>query len=168
MWARIGSRWGKRQACIAAFGGGATCFLLSSFIPSGHPWILFVFMALLGTCFAGIFLLPGAMVADTVEYDERISGTRREGTIYGAWIFAQQTGMAMGTFLVGVYLDLIGHGAATAVTSTVQEASRLKLGFALIPAALLAVGVLILSQFSLDRRDSDMRRNRGANGVRAI
>jgi len=54
LWARIGSRWGKRQACIAAFGGGATCFLLSSFIPNGHPWILFVFMALLGTCFAGI------------------------------------------------------------------------------------------------------------------
>ena len=69
---------------------------------------MFPFMAAVGVCMGGIFLLPGAMVPDTVEFDEQISGQRREGTIYGAWIFTQQTGMAVGTFLVGVYLDLLG------------------------------------------------------------
>jgi glycoside/pentoside/hexuronide:cation symporter, GPH family len=151
IWAKNGSRWGKRRTCIVAFGSGATCFLLSLVIPRGQPWMLFPFMALLGTCFAGIFLLPGAMVPDTVEYDEKISGTRREGTIYGAWIFIQQTGMAAGTFLVGVYLDLIGHKAGVAGFSNPQESHLLKLGFALIPAALLMAGILILRHFALTR-----------------
>lgn len=155
LWVKSGSRWGKRRPCIAAFSGGASCFLLSLFIPDGHPWMLFAFMALLGICFSGIFLLPGAMVPDTVEYDAKISGARREGTIYGAWIFTQQTGMALGTFLVGIYLDLLGHGAGTAAgVSNLHEGFRLKMGFALIPAVMLALGIMFLRRFSLERPDS--------------
>jgi GPH family glycoside/pentoside/hexuronide:cation symporter len=150
LWARCGSRWGKRQACIAAFGGGASCFLLSLLIPDGHPWALLPFMALLGTFFGGIFLLPGAMVPDTVEYDENISGMRREGTIYGAWIFTMQTGMSLGTFLVGVYLDVIGHASRAAGPAS-DEAFRLKLGFGLIPALLLVCAIVIVRRYPLDR-----------------
>jgi sugar (glycoside-pentoside-hexuronide) transporter len=153
VWAKMGSRWGKRQACQAAFAGAALCFLLSLCIPSGQASVLVVFMAVLGTFFGGVFMLPGAMVPDTVEYDEKISGTRREGTIFGAWIFTQQTGMALGGFLVGVYLDLIGHGTAAAGVANPQEALGLKLGFALVPAALFGVGLLILRHFSLERAD---------------
>jgi glycoside/pentoside/hexuronide:cation symporter, GPH family len=149
-WARCGSRWGKRQACIAAFGGGACCFLLSLLIPDGHPWALLPFMGLLGLFFGGIFLLPGAMVPDTVEYDEKISGLRREGTIYGAWIFTMQTGMSLGTFLVGVYLDVIGHGSRIAGAAS-DEAFRLKLGFGLIPALLLACAIVMVRRYPLDR-----------------
>ncbi len=149
VWARAGSKWGKRRACIAAFAGGAACFALSLAVPSGH--LLFAFMVLLGACFGGIFLLPGAMVPDTVEYDERISGTRREGTIYGAWIFTQQTGMALGTFFAGVYLDLIGHDATATSASSLQEVFRLKMGFGLIPAVLLLVAIVFLRSFSLER-----------------
>jgi sugar (glycoside-pentoside-hexuronide) transporter len=151
MWARLGSKWGKRQACRVAFGCGAGCFLLSLLVPSGYPWGLLPFMALLGVCMGGIFLLPGAMVPDTVEYDEQRSGTRREGTIFGAWIFTQQTGMALGTFLVGVYLDLIGHSAGSSLIPGGVEAMRMKLGFALGPAALLGIGILLLRYYTLDR-----------------
>lgn len=151
LWVKAGSRWGKRQACLAAFGGGSVCFLLSLLIPGSAPWLMFPFMILLGICFAGIFVLPGAMAPDTVEYDEAVSGMRREGAIFGTWIFTQQTGMAVGTFLVGMYLGLIGHDAGPAATQGSHQGVWLKLGFALIPAALLAVGILFLRRFSLDR-----------------
>ena len=151
LWARTGSRWGKRRACLAAFAGGACCFFFSLFIPRGTPWLMFPFMIALGTCFQGMYVLPGAMVPDTVEYDEARSGMRREGAIFGAWTFTQQTGMAFGTFLVGVYLSLIGHGPGTVAVSASRQGVLLHLGFGLVPVALLAAGIAFLRYFALGR-----------------
>lgn len=150
VWARIGVRQGKNRACILAFAAAAATFLLALTVSDSRTWMMFPLMVLIGASFSGVFLLPSAMVPDTVEYDERISGQRREGTIYGAWVFVQQTGMACGTFLVGVYLDVIGH-RSDASSTVPSEALIIKLGFALVPAALLLTGILIVRQYQLQR-----------------
>lgn len=144
VWARIGRRIGRKAACVIALSGAASVFLLSLLIPAHTTWLMFPFMVLLGGVFAGLFLLPGTMVPDTVEEDERISGQRREGAIYGAWIFTQQTGMAFGAFLVGVYLDLIGYKSGVSQAAGSHEVWLVRLGFALGPAALIGLALLIL------------------------
>jgi Na+/melibiose symporter-like transporter len=110
------------------------------------------FMVLVGAFFAGLFLLPGTMVPDTVEEDERFSGQRREGAIYGAWILTQQTGMALGAFLVGVYLDLIGYQSAATHLASGHEATLLRAGFALGPPLLIGLGLLFLKTVPLGAR----------------
>ncbi len=144
LWSRLGSRIGKRRTCLVAFALLAAFFLLSLGVPSLGRTAMFPFMAMLGAAIAGMFLLPSAMVPDTVEYDEHVSGMRREGAIYGAWIFTQQSGMALGAFLVGIYLDLSRHIAG------LEEPAAIKLGFALVPATLLGAAMIIVRTYRID------------------
>lgn len=143
-WATFGKRMGRRLACQLAFAGAGAVFALSLMIPAGQAWAMIPYMVVLGAFMAGVFLLPGAILPDTVEYDEAISGQRREGIIYGAWIFTQQTGMAFGAFLVGIYLDLSGYQSGSAAAGAAGGALAVKLGFALVPAAMLVLGALLL------------------------
>jgi sugar (glycoside-pentoside-hexuronide) transporter len=152
VWAWLGSRLGKQRACTMAFAGTGTLFLIALLLRADEYWLMFPFMVCVGACIAGMFLLPNAMIPDTVEYDEAISGMRREGTIYGAWIFTQQTGMAFGTFLVGVYLDLIGHKASSQLQPPAHEGLLVRLGFALVPAAMLTIAIFALTKYRLDPR----------------
>lgn len=156
-WAYAGRRIGRRAACGYAFAGAAATFLLALVIPGDAPWLIYPFMILIGGFFAGIFLLPGTMVPDAVDDDERISGQRREGAVYGAWIFTQQTGMAFGTFLVGLYLDFIGYQPGAAHAGNVQTASMLRAGFALGPVVLLAISLGILRTVPLGGRPAEPR-----------
>jgi glycoside/pentoside/hexuronide:cation symporter, GPH family len=152
VWAGIGRRVGRRKACAIAFAGAGATFLLATVLPVGTYIPMLPFMVLLGAFFAGLFLLPGTMVPDTVEEDERFSGQRREGTIYGAWILTQQTGMALGAFLVGVYLDLIGYKSGSGHIPAGHEAILLRAGFALGPALLIGLGLWLLKTVPLGGR----------------
>ncbi len=152
VWAYLGKRIGRKTACTIALSGAGGVFLLSLMVPADATWMMFPFMALLGGFFAGLFLLPGTMVPDTVDEDEQISGQRREGTIYGAWIFTQQSGMALGAFLVGVYLDMIGYKSGAAHAASAQEVWLVRLGFAFGPPMLICLGLLILRTVPLGAR----------------
>ncbi len=144
VWARIALRLGKPRAGRFAYFAIGAVFLLSLLLPTSSIWTLYPFMALLGAGLAGIFLLPNVMVLDVIEDDERVSGMRREGTIYGIWVFIQQTGMAIGSFMVGVYIDLVGYQPGH--VSGAQETS-IRVGFALVPAVLLLLAALLIRNF---------------------
>lgn len=169
VWARIAARAGKREACLAAYAGLALCWLLPILVPAGEVWPLYPLMVLFGAFNAGAELLPNAMVPDTVEYDELNSGARREGTIYGAWVFIQQTGMALGGFAVSMVLALIGYQGAEAADAGV--AAGIRYGFALLPAALVAVAFLLVRRYTLSAAEFERIRGllaqRGARAPQA-
>jgi len=141
LWAALGRRIGRRPACAIAYSGAAIIFCLALLVPVGVPLLMFPFMVLVGAFFGGVFVLPSSMTPDTVELDEKRSGQRREGAIYGTWIFTQQTGMSIGTFLVGIYLDLVGYhsGTVAAAAASPSVPTAIRYGFALAPAGLLIV-----------------------------
>lgn len=151
-WAALGRRIGRRRACELAFAGCAAVFALSTLLPAGNPASMYPYIVVLGAFMAGVFLLPSSMTPDTVEIDEKISGQRREGTIYGAWIFTQQTGMAFGAFLVGLYLDLIGYDPALARNDPGAFAASIQVGFALVPAVLLLTATFLVRPLTIGAR----------------
>jgi Na+/melibiose symporter-like transporter len=71
---------------------------------------MYPFMVLYGLTNTGARLLPSAMVPDTVELDQQLTGERREGVIFGLFVFVQQTGFAAGGFVLSVLLALAGVG----------------------------------------------------------
>jgi glycoside/pentoside/hexuronide:cation symporter, GPH family len=104
-------------------------------------------MCLYGLFNTGSRLLPGAMVPDTVELDQQRTGERREGVIFGIFVFVQQTGFAAGGFVLSLLLALAGVG------TTVQGAGRVTgivVCFSAAAAALYGLGFLA----SLGYRDS--------------
>ncbi|MCW4460897.1 MFS transporter [Sphingomonas sp. BT-65] len=157
LWAWYGVRVGRKRGAEIAFGAAAAIFCCALFLPSSNVFWMIPFMVALGAAMAGVFLFPSSIAPDAAEYDEAISGQRREGAIFGAWIFTQQTGMALGSLMTGIFLDLVGYDPTVTTAVPPHVADGIRLGFALLPAALLLIGFLFLRGVTIGGRASAVR-----------
>lgn len=126
LWTLSANRLGKARVCRIAFGLNATCCVLPIFFPADQAWLMYPFMALYGLANTGARLLPSAMVPDTVELDQRRTGERREGIIFGLFVFVQQTGFAAGAFLLSLFL---GFNSGVVLSFTFGAAALYALAF---------------------------------------
>lgn len=113
LWWRAANRLGKTPVCRVALAMNALCCLLPLGITSGRFWLMYPFMMLYGLFNTGARLLPNAMAPDTADLDQARTGERREGTIFGIFVFVQQTGFAVGGFLLSLLLAAGTHGGIT-------------------------------------------------------
>lgn len=135
LWWRAANRVGKIPVCRVALALNAVCCLLPFWITPAHAGLMYVFMVLYGLSNTGARLLPNAMAPDTADLDQARTGERREGAIFGIFVFVQQTGFAVGGFLLSVFLAV---GAQAGGASRIPEPSTMAilLTFTLASAAL--------------------------------
>jgi glycoside/pentoside/hexuronide:cation symporter, GPH family len=139
LWAAAANKLGKARVCRFALGMNALVCIVPSFFPPTASWLMYPFMCLYGLFNTGARLLPSAMVPDTVEIDQQRSGQRREGVIFGLFVFAQQTGFAAGGFVLSGLLALAGMGHTgsavihvEAISATFTTATAALYGFAFL------------------------------------
>ena len=135
LWWRAANRLGKIPVCRAALGMNAVCCVLPFWITAPHAALMYPFMLLYGLSNTGARLLPNAMAPDTADLDHARTGERREGAIFGIFVFVQQTGFAVGGFVLSLFLAV---GAHTVAGSGSPEPSTMAilLTFTLASAAL--------------------------------
>lgn len=97
---------------------------------------------------SGSILVPNGMVPDTVEADEIRTGTRREGTILGAWTFSRKLGMALGAYGISVILAQTGF-VQGGQTQSAQALDGIRYGYVLFPVACYMISFLILQKYGL-------------------
>ncbi len=92
-------RWGKWRVFAASL--LASTFVLPGIAFIGERWPLspelqgILWVTLQAVALSGVTMLPPAFGAEIVDYDERLTGQRREGTYYGIWsLLGQLTGSA--------------------------------------------------------------------------
>jgi glycoside/pentoside/hexuronide:cation symporter, GPH family len=135
LWWRAANRLGKIPVCRVALALNALCCLLPLGITSGHAGLMYAFMVLYGLSNTGARLLPNAMAPDTADLDQARTGERREGAIFGIFVFVQQTGFAVGGFLLSLFLAAGTHAGAAAGPHE-PTTSAILLTFTLASAAL--------------------------------
>jgi Na+/melibiose symporter-like transporter len=135
LWWYAANRLGKTPVCRAAFAMNAICCLLPFWITSAHAGLMYPFMMLYGLSNTGARLLPNAMAPDTADLDQAHTGERREGAIFGIFVFVQQTGFAVGGFVLSLFLAAGTH-AATASGGPDPSTTAILLTFTLASAAL--------------------------------
>lgn len=116
LWWRAANRIGKIPVCRTALALNAICCLLPFWITAAHSWLMYPFMVLYGLSNTGARLLPNAMAPDTADLDQARTGERREGAIFGIFVFVQQTGFAVGGFLLSLFLATGMHAGATSAS----------------------------------------------------
>jgi len=134
LWWRAANRLGKIPVCRAAFALNALCCVLPLGITPAHPGLMYAFMIFYGLSNTGARLLPNAMAPDTADLDHARTGERREGVIFGIFVFVQQTGFAVGGFLLSLFLAIGMH--AGVASSQEPTTSAILLTFTLASAAL--------------------------------
>jgi Na+/melibiose symporter-like transporter len=135
LWWWAANRLGKTSVCRVALAMNALCCLSPLWITPGHFWLMYPFMMLYGLFNTGARLLPNAMAPDTADLDQARTGERREGTIFGIFVFVQQTGFAVGGFLLSLFLAAGAHGSAAAAPPE-PSATAILLTFTLASALL--------------------------------
>ena len=148
-WVVVVRKLGKKRAYTLALIYSAFMALPAFFLPPSLYLLLFglYFLTALGD--AGNQLLPNSMVADTIEVDELHTGTRREGTIFGAWAFSRKAGMAGGAFFTSVVLAQSGFVSGVGLEQTDSALLGIRLAYSALPFLLWICAVILLKRYDL-------------------
>jgi GPH family glycoside/pentoside/hexuronide:cation symporter len=124
--------------------------MASFFLPQEATPLIYVVAVVAGIGFSTQWVCPWSMLPDVVEYDEKMTGERREGIYYGLWAFLTKFTGALGVAVSGWALDLFGY-----IPNAVQSAHALfgiRLFFAIVPAAVILVSLPFLIWYPITRK----------------
>jgi len=140
-WIYISRRTGKKAAWLVSMGVNSGAFLGVFFLGPGDAWIYGILVFFSGIGFGATLALPSAIQADVIDYDELLTGERREGQYIGWWSISKKMAAAVGIGAGLAILGLAGYTPNVEQTQSVQLALRIL--YALVPAVLNLVGLVI-------------------------
>ena len=150
-WGWLGNRVGKRRAYVVST--LLYCATMLTWLAAKPDQDLLVIGrgVLVGLTNTGLLLMAVAMLPDTIEYDFRKTGLRREGIFSGFWMAIEKAGNAAGALVVGVILSLMGfvESSGAHVEQTDQARFGILLSFSIVPVVLMATSLLILKKYTL-------------------
>jgi len=123
--------------------------ITSFFLPRGATPLIYVVAAVAGMGFSAQWVFPWSMLPDVVEYDEQMTGERREGIYYGLWAFLSKFTGALGVAVSGWALDLFGY--VPNVEQTVHALFGIRLFFSIVPAVVILVSLPFLIWYPITR-----------------
>jgi GPH family glycoside/pentoside/hexuronide:cation symporter len=110
----------------------------------------FLFSGLAGIGISAGQTLPWAILPDTVEYGEYLTGKRNEGVFYSLMTLARKIASSLTLPAVLLLLDWSGY-VPNAAQQTPQTITTIAFLFAGIPAVLFAIGLVTALRFPLNR-----------------
>ncbi|MFE6890524.1 MFS transporter [Streptomyces sp. NPDC057694] len=168
LWLAVGRRTGKRDAAV----GASLCFLVGAAgAAAGRQLpdaLIYVSVALAGVGYAGMQMLPLAMLGDAIAADAYTSGRRRAGVFTGLWTAGETLGLALGPGLFGLVLSLGDFVSSDADHRVAQPGSALTAivtGFGVLPAVLLLLSLPLLARYRLT--EAELTRLRDTAGTRS-
>ncbi|MEJ5359293.1 MAG: MFS transporter [Desulfobacterales bacterium] len=164
-WAGLAGRIGKKAAWLSSIAVNTGAFAGVFFLGPGDAGIYGVLVFLSGVGLGATLALPSSIQADVIDYDELLTGERREGRYVGLWSIAKKLAAAGG---VGAGLFLLGR--AGYVPNAPQPESAilaLRVLYALVPSLCNLAALAIAVRFPIDAgrhariREAIARRARG-------
>jgi len=146
---KVSERINKGPAYALGLFIASIAIICAFFLPPGPtPWIyLIAFVAGMG--FSGQWVFPWSMVPDVIEYDQLVTGERREGIYFGIWALLQKFTNALGVAVSGWSLAWFGYVAN--VPQTERALFGIRLFFALVPAVALLVSLPLLIKYPITK-----------------
>jgi GPH family glycoside/pentoside/hexuronide:cation symporter len=120
------------------------------FLPHAPTPLIYVIAAVAGIGFSTQWVCPWSMLPDVVEYDEKITGERREGIYYGLWAFLTKFTSALGVAVSGWALGLFGY--VPNVEQTSQALFGIRLFFSIVPAVVILISLPLLIWYPITRK----------------
>ena len=149
-WIMLSGRIGKKAAWLISMVVNTGAFVGVFFLGPGDAHIYGILVVISGIGFGATLALPSAIQADVIDYDELLSGQRREGQYIGLWSIAKKFAAAIG---VGAGLSILGlAGYAPNVAQTEQVQLTLRTLYALVPSVCNIVAIIIILAYPISSR----------------
>jgi Na+/melibiose symporter-like transporter len=151
LWQRYGTARDKKRGYLLAsllLGGGALALVLSQSMPAG---VVYACVAVVGVGYAGAQMFPMAMLPDVASRTGEAQS--RVGLYTGVWTAGETLGLALGPAVYAAVLAFGGYVSSTGspVAQPDSAVTAVVLGFSLVPAVLVAVSLLALRGYRLEK-----------------
>lgn len=142
----------KKLVYIAALLVGIPAFMSWLLAAPGDPAIyMYLRAVIIGVSGGGAILMGQSMLPDTMEFDYRCTGLRREGIFSGIYTTVEKLAGAVGVAFVGAVLSasgyIAGRGGEVAQPESAINAIYLIMG--ILPATISALGIVGLLFYNL-------------------
>lgn len=155
LWARYAHRRGKLRGWVWSSVFMLVGMVLLFVALAGQQWLVYPAAAVVGVGYSGAQILPMAMFADAASHNPTGRDENRIGLFSGVWTAAETLGLALGPAFFAIILAVGGYVSSTADESVEQPGSArwaIRLGFTILPAALVALSLVPLRGYRLDSR----------------
>jgi GPH family glycoside/pentoside/hexuronide:cation symporter len=145
-------RWEKRTAFIVSTASWAIVMMWLIAVPQGTEYLPFVIAVavLVGPGVSAAHVLPTAMGADSLDVDELASGKRQEGIYAGFEVFIRKLSTKLVLAGIGPILAWSGY-VDNVAQQTPQALLAIRIVIGVVPAVILAGGVVVASAYPLTR-----------------
>ncbi|UCE85979.1 MAG: MFS transporter [Deltaproteobacteria bacterium] len=150
-WVRASRRFGKRNVWRFAMVGTALSFGSCFFVGEGDVVLICVLLVFAGLSSGCGGAVGPSMLADVIDYDEYVSGERKEGAYSAAQGFAIKAAHALIILLTGVLLQVSGFEPNVEQGRAAELAIRGL--FAGAPFAMFSLAAVVFGRFLLDHRE---------------
>jgi GPH family glycoside/pentoside/hexuronide:cation symporter len=147
-WTRLAQRHGKRMIFLINGAIGVTGGGLMMLIGPGDLTLAIVLEVYVGLQSQVWTMLSGAMSADVIDYDELLTGKRREGQFGALMSIVPKFAMIPGAAIPLAVLGGLGY-IPNASTQSHEVLFAMRFMFALVPAVFNAAGVAIMRVYTL-------------------
>ena len=151
-WVPLSKKFGKIKLWMFSMGLTGVSFGAMFALPflAQDIQVTWVFTAAI---FAGIAAGCGGTIApsvqsDIIDYDEYITGERKEGSYFAAFNFVQKGAIGVMTLVTLFTLQAVGYVPNAVQTMPVQVSMVFLYG--LLPFICYAIGIMLFSRFTLD------------------
>ena len=150
VWIWVSKKIGKRITYIIGMSITSIAVVAFSFLaPLLGVWPSLGIMVFAGIGFSTHYVMPFAIVPDSIEYGYSRTGVRREGFYYSFWTFFVSIGGALAGFIVGRGLEISGYVAN--VTQSPQTLVGIQWLIGPIPVVLFVLGNLCLAFYPINK-----------------
>ena len=168
MWIPLSRRFGKIRLWIFSMVLTGVSFGVMFSLPFIETEVARIWVIVIAAIFAGLAAGCGGTVApsiqgDVIDYDEYLTGERKEGSYFSAWSFVQKSATGVMLLLTGFVLQASGFvpNAPQSMTTQVAMVSL----YGMFPLVCYAIGSVMMLRFKLDESEhgrirEELRRRR--------
>ena len=143
LWMLLANYTGKKMGYILSIFSWGLVF--SSFaLINWNPEFLYGIVFLMGAASSGVLTLPGAIIPDVIEYDQVMTGQRREGIYAGSAKFFWKIGTSSSFLVIGYLLENIGYEGGKVPSESTLFGLR---AIFILGPSLLLVGAMVIFSF---------------------
>ena len=148
-WVVLAKRIGKKAAWLSSMAVNTGAFIGVFFLGPGDEFMYGILVFLSGIGFGATVAIPSAMQADVIDYDEFLTGLRREGQYIGIWSITKKIASAVG---IGLALALLGQaGYAPNMEQSDTVRFMLRVLYALLPAGCMVISFFIALAYPISQ-----------------
>lgn len=147
----VAKKIGKAKTYALGISIACAALLVAFFLPHSASMVIYGIALVAGIGFSAQWVCPHSMMPDVIEYDQLMTGERREGVYYGVWNMVGKVTGALGSAICGWGLKIVGY--VEGIEQTALSRMGIRVMFAVIPALLLLSCVPLLIKYPIDRKE---------------